>query len=89
MLEEIRASKILDGVRGAPPVDKDALVRLMLGISALCTAFPEIAELDLNPVLAYPSGVGILDARILLQGDDSGASLATRRSAQDNQVTIT
>jgi acetyltransferase len=67
MLSEIRASRILDGVRGAPAVDKDALVRLMLGISDLCTAFPEIAELDLNPVLAYPSGVGILDARMLLE----------------------
>ncbi|MGH8788479.1 MAG: acetate--CoA ligase family protein [Cupriavidus necator] len=68
MLAEIRASKILDGVRGAPPVDKEALVRLMLAISDLCTAFPEIAELDLNPVLAYPQGVSILDARILLEG---------------------
>jgi acetyltransferase len=67
MLCEIRASRILDGVRGAPPVDKSALVRLMLGISELCGAFPEIAELDLNPVLAYPKGVGILDARILLE----------------------
>lgn len=71
MLAEIRASKVLDGVRGAPPVDKDALVRLMLSISDLCTAFPEIAELDLNPVLAYPSGVGILDARILLEDSNS------------------
>ena len=67
MLAEIRASRILDGVRGAPPTDKDALVRLILAISELCTAFPEIAELDLNPVLAYPQGVGILDARILLE----------------------
>ncbi|SIT41162.1 CoA-binding domain protein [Paraburkholderia piptadeniae] len=66
MLEEIRAAEILNGVRGAPPTDKNALVQLMLGISALCTAFPEIEELDLNPVMAYPSGVGILDARILL-----------------------
>lgn len=66
MLGEIRASQILDGVRGARPVDKDALVHLMLGVSRLCTAFPEIAELDLNPVMAYPEGVGILDARILL-----------------------
>ena len=70
MMAEIRAGRILDGVRGAPPVDKEALVRLMLGISALCTAFPEIAELDLNPVLAYPQGVGILDARILLEDEN-------------------
>ncbi|HKX39814.1 MAG TPA: acetate--CoA ligase family protein [Burkholderiaceae bacterium] len=74
MLSEIRASKILDGVRGAPPVDKDALVRLMLGVSALCGAFPEIAELDLNPVLAYPQGIGILDARILLDDDPPSAT---------------
>jgi acetate---CoA ligase (ADP-forming) len=67
MLEEIRAAKILDGVRGAPAVDKQALVRLMLAVSRLCTAFPEIAELDLNPVMAYPDGVGILDARMLLE----------------------
>jgi len=73
MLSEIRASKILDGVRGALPADKEALVRLMLGISDLCTAFPEIAELDLNPVLAYPQGVGILDARILLESDQPDA----------------
>jgi acetyltransferase len=67
MLGEIRAAQILEGVRGAKPTDKDALVRLILGISSLCVAFPEIAELDLNPVLAYPEGVGILDARILLE----------------------
>lgn len=66
MLSEIRSRAILEGVRGAPPVDKTAIVRLMLAISELCNAFPEIAELDLNPVLAYPNGVGILDARILL-----------------------
>lgn len=67
MLADIRASQILNGVRGAPPVDKAALVRLMMGISSLCTAFPEVAELDLNPVLAYPDGVRVLDARILLE----------------------
>jgi len=70
MLEEIRAKEILNGVRGAAPTDKAALVRLMMGISSLCTAFPEIAELDLNPVIAYSDGAAILDARILL---DAGA----------------
>jgi acyl-CoA synthetase (NDP forming) len=69
MLGGIRAGAMLDGVRGAPPVDRQALVRIMLGVSALCTAFPEIAELDLNPVLAYPQGAAILDARILLEDE--------------------
>lgn len=73
MLGEIRAAQILDGVRSAKPTDKDALVRLILGISNLCVAFPEIAELDLNPVLAYPEGVGILDARILLESGSPAA----------------
>ncbi|MBS0445948.1 MAG: acetate--CoA ligase family protein [Proteobacteria bacterium] len=77
MLAEIRASRILDGVRGASPVDKDALVEVMLGVSALCDAYPEIAELDLNPVLAYPQGVRILDARILLEGSPSSDAAAT------------
>ncbi len=81
MLEEIRASGILNGVRGAAPTDKDALVQLMLGISELCTAFPEIAELDLNPVLAYPSGVSILDARILLDGAEAQRSGNTGATA--------
>jgi acetate---CoA ligase (ADP-forming) len=82
MLDEIRAAKILDGVRGAPATDKDALVTLMLGISGLCTAFPEIAELDLNPVLAYPTGFGILDARILLEGDGISAPVAQTDTLQ-------
>ena len=70
MLEEIRAREILNGVRGAPPVDKDALVAFMLSLSSLCMAFPEISELDLNPVLAYPRGISVLDARILLRGGE-------------------
>lgn len=73
MINDLRASKILDGVRGAPPVDKAALVRLMLAVSDLCTVFPEIAELDLNPVLALPQGVCILDARILLEAGPRSA----------------
>jgi acetyltransferase len=71
MLSEIRASRVLDGVRGAPPVDREALVDLMMGVSALCSAFPEIEELDLNPVMAYASGATVLDARILLADTDA------------------
>src|SRR5262249_61382763 len=74
MLEEIRAREILNGVRGAPPVDKNALVELMLGISSLCVAFPAISELDRNPVLACPRGFAVLDARILLQADKAALS---------------
>ncbi|MCC8194238.1 MAG: acetate--CoA ligase family protein, partial [Deltaproteobacteria bacterium] len=66
MMGELKGRAILDGVRGAKGVDKEALVALMRRLSALCAACPEIKELDMNPVLAYPDGVDILDARILL-----------------------
>lgn len=66
MIAETRGRAVLDGVRGVAPADRSALVRLMLAISRLCTAFPEIAELDLNPVLALPQGAAVLDARIIV-----------------------
>ena len=66
MLAGIQAVKVLDGVRGQPPVDKGALVELLLKISALVTAHPEIAELDLNPVRCYREGYAVLDARVVL-----------------------
>ena len=67
MMGEIKGRAILGGVRGAKGVDKEALITLIQRLSALCAACPEIKELDLNPVLAYPDGIDILDARILLE----------------------
>ena len=66
MLDEIKAKAILGGVRGAPPVDRKALVDLMLRISQVCLAHPEIAELDLNPILGYADGYTLVDARMIL-----------------------
>ncbi|RWN24969.1 acetate--CoA ligase family protein [Mesorhizobium sp.] len=73
MLNEIKAQAVLDGVRGGTPVDRDALADFMVNISDFVEAFPEIEELDLNPVLAYPDGLAVLDVRILLT-----ASFTTR-----------
>jgi len=67
MLGEIRSHKILQGVRGKPAVDQEAIVSLMLAISNLCMSHPEISELDLNPVLASEDGYNVLDARIILK----------------------
>ncbi|MER9457356.1 acetate--CoA ligase family protein [Mesorhizobium sp. M0478] len=66
MLDEIKAQAVLDGVRGGAPVDRDALADFMVSISDLVEAFPEIDELDLNPIHAYPDGLAVLDVRILL-----------------------
>ncbi|HXK55614.1 MAG TPA: acetate--CoA ligase family protein, partial [Gammaproteobacteria bacterium] len=66
MLDEIKAKAILGGVRGAPPVDREALIELMLRISQVCLAHPEIVELDLNPILGYADGYALVDARMIL-----------------------
>lgn len=67
MIEQLKAGKVLEGVRGAEGVDKPALIKLLLGVSRLMEAYPEIAELDLNPVIAYPDGYAVVDARIILE----------------------
>ncbi|MER9052314.1 acetate--CoA ligase family protein [Mesorhizobium sp. M0923] len=72
MLDEIKARALLDGARGGAPVDRDALADLMVSISDFVEAFPDIDELDLNPVLAYRDGLAVLDVRILLT-ESSGA----------------
>jgi acetyl coenzyme A synthetase (ADP forming)-like protein len=66
MLREIRGVRILGALRGAPPVDLAALESVLLRVSQLATDFPEIAELDLNPVLAFDSGAVAVDARVTL-----------------------
>ncbi|GAA3894172.1 acetate--CoA ligase [Halomonas cibimaris] len=73
MLEQLKARRVLDGVRGAPGVDKDALIDLLVSVSRLMEAYPDITELDLNPVIAYPDGYAVVDARILLATDEESA----------------
>jgi acyl-CoA synthetase (NDP forming) len=67
MLDELRGRAILHGVRGGDAVDLDALAGLITKISHLVSDRPDIKEMDLNPVVAYPSGLKVLDARILLR----------------------
>ena len=67
MLSEIKAAKILDGIRGQPPVNKKALVNLLMKTSNFINRHPEIEELDLNPVFATDRGVSVVDARIILK----------------------
>jgi acetyltransferase len=67
MLGSIKAKKILSGVRGMKGVDRSAIIELLLKVSSLISAYPEIAELDLNPVIAYSDGYAVVDARVILQ----------------------
>jgi len=69
MLSEIRAHSLLDGVRGQPPADKNAIIDALLRISQLVQDFPEIAELDINPLMVYPQKQGAIaiDMRLVLK----------------------
>jgi acetate---CoA ligase (ADP-forming) len=60
MLKELRAGKLLDGYRGMPAGDRDALADVILRVSALVELVPEIRELDLNPVKVFPPGRGAI-----------------------------
>ena len=69
MLNDISGSKILDGVRGRAGVDRTALARTIEHVSHLVNDFPEISELDLNPVFASADGAVAADVRVLLNSD--------------------
>jgi acyl-CoA synthetase (NDP forming) len=66
MVREIRGLPLLTGHRGQAAVDLVALERLLLQVSALAEAHPDIKELDLNPVFAYADGCLAVDARVVL-----------------------
>jgi acyl-CoA synthetase (NDP forming) len=66
MLASLRSSRLLEGYRGAPAVDREALVSVILQVSALVESVPELLELDLNPVKVLPVGQGaiVIDGRM-------------------------
>jgi acetyl coenzyme A synthetase (ADP forming)-like protein len=68
MLTKLRANVLLDGYRGAPPGDREALIALLLRVSALVESVPELQEFDLNPVKVLAPGAGVmaLDGRMRL-----------------------
>lgn len=70
MLDSIGAAEILRGVRGAPAVDRWALAEQIRRVSQLVTDFPEIAEVDLNPVIASPEGAVAADIRVILATEE-------------------
>ncbi len=67
MLDEIRGRQLLHGVRGAGGVDREAIVDALLCLSDLMVACPEIAELDINPLLVLEQGAAAIDARAVVR----------------------
>jgi acetyltransferase len=78
MIARTRIAALLGGYRDRPPVDLDAVARTLVLLSELTIDFPEIAELDINPLLADDRGVIALDARVVVR---SAATLPADRLA--------
>ena len=65
MIQEIKGYGLIAGYRGQPPVDENALADCLLAVARMAENNPEIIEIDLNPVVAYPDGILVVDARII------------------------
>jgi acetyltransferase len=70
LIEQTRASALLRGARGAEPADMAAVVDTLVRVSALVTDFPQIVELDINPLVVARRGLGVVaaDVRIGIGG---------------------
>lgn len=67
MLADLRGAKYLTGVRGEKGVNLESLAQIITGVSQMMADFDQIAEFDLNPVLAMEDEAMIVDARMVLQ----------------------
>ncbi|HAP93358.1 MAG TPA: CoA-binding protein [Desulfotomaculum sp.] len=67
MITRTRSYALLKGVRGSPAVDIDSLIQAIVSIGQLAVDFPEIKELDLNPLMVYRQGVMALDVRMVIK----------------------
>ncbi|MDH4233081.1 MAG: acetate--CoA ligase family protein [Nitrospirota bacterium] len=63
MIKEVKGKRLLEGYRGTEPLDREALVEILMGVSGIM-ATGAIGEIDLNPVVLYPEGAMVLDAKM-------------------------
>ena len=68
MLGRIRAAGLLAGARGGPAIDADAAARLLVRLGDVLAVYPEVDEIDLNPVILNRDGLGLADARVIVSG---------------------
>lgn len=71
MLESLKIYPLLRGYRGSPAKNIPKLIQVLIRLSYLAADYPEIAELDINPLLVTPDDIFALDARIVIEGDPS------------------
>ncbi|NOZ89123.1 MAG: acetyl-CoA synthetase [Crenarchaeota archaeon] len=67
MMREVRAYRLLQGYRGKPPRDLEALADIVMAAQRIMMDNPEISEMDINPVMSYPKGALAVDARFILK----------------------
>jgi acetyltransferase len=89
MIDATRVSHLLGAYRDVPAADIEAVVRALTAVSALVVDLPEIAELDINPLMADENGVIALDARIRLSLADVGARLVVRPAPMEWAADLT
>ncbi|HET6777235.1 MAG TPA: acetate--CoA ligase family protein [Actinomycetota bacterium] len=82
MIAEIRGARVLQGVRGGKPADVAAVRRLLVQVSGLAMKQPEIAEMDLNPVIVYENGLLIVDARVVPATGSESVRTAERHGGE-------
>ncbi|MBA16589.1 MAG: GNAT family N-acetyltransferase [Sphingomonas sp.] len=78
MIDGTRVSRLLAGYRNVAPADRGAIIRALNGVSAIAVDWPDILELDINPLLATSDGVIALDARARISEQPRAARLAIR-----------
>ena len=66
MIHGLKGSRMLEGTRGNPSLDLDAIVNVLASVSDIMCQHDAISQLDLNPVIVYPNGVCAVDSRIIL-----------------------
>ena len=67
MIENTKIFNLLQGVRGESPSDVGAILDVLLRLSQLVNDFPEIVELDINPLLAFVKGYSAVDIKITIK----------------------
>jgi acetyltransferase len=73
LIERSRALEILGNWRGAPPADRESLERILLRVSEMVCALPQLREMDINPVIVDAAGALVVDARIVIDNPPRGS----------------
>jgi acyl-CoA synthetase (NDP forming) len=71
MIKEVHGKRLLEGIRGRAPMDREALIKALLSVSRILTENPSISEVDINPLLVLDHGVSAIDARVLISKNEA------------------